>query len=333
MTLPKTHSKSTQRKDLDGIRQLRDIKNEVDRAAAEAGDAEAQLRIGERYVGLGLAGWAFKRVRDLRLGMAWLNRATQNGNVDAMLHLAGLYASAQSIKQNRLKAAGLFERAAAAGSNVARSHLTVYSRFWNARQDDANDQFWIGGIHATGVACDDGSRVFFPKDAAAAETCYWRAAEMGHMLARFELARMYRQQRKYTSMLDTFAEAAALGSADAAVGLGNAYLSGQGVPQDDAIAMRWFVGAAAGGHPEGQNNLGFGYDYGRGVVQDQRLAIEWYMRSAGQRFAPAQYNLGIAHIDGRGVSVNRTIAIEWFRRAAANKDPDATRALKLLHQR
>ncbi len=54
------------------------------------------------------------------------------------------------------------------------------------------------------------------------------------------------------------------------------YALGQGVPQDDAAAVRWYRLAAEQGHAEGQNSLGFMYAFGRGVPQDDVEAVCWY---------------------------------------------------------
>ena len=50
--------------------------------------------------------------------------------------------------------------------------------------------------------------------------------------------------------------------------LGLMYDKGEGVPQDDAEAVRWYRLAAEQGHAEAQANLGWMYDAGRGVPQD-----------------------------------------------------------------
>jgi len=58
--------------------------------------------------------------------------------------------------------------------------------------------------------------------------------------------------------------------------LGARYFNGEGVPQDDAEAVRLFRLAADQGDPTGQANLGNMYKLGRGVSQDNVEAHRWY---------------------------------------------------------
>ena len=46
------------------------------------------------------------------------------------------------------------------------------------------------------------------------------------------------------------------------------YATGQGVPEDDTEAVRWFRLAAEQGHAHAQLVLGFNYDYGLGVPEE-----------------------------------------------------------------
>ncbi len=70
------------------------------------------------------------------------------------------------------------------------------------------------------------------------------------------------------------------------------YDNGQGVPEDDAEAVRWYRLAADQGNATAQFNLGVMYDTGRGVPQDDAEAVRWYRLAADQGDADAQFNLG-----------------------------------------
>ena len=83
--------------------------------------------------------------------------------------------------------------------------------------------------------------------------------------------------------------------------LGLMYDYGEGVPQDDAEAVRWYRLAAEQGHAGAQNKLGFAYGTGDGVPQDDAEAARWYRLAAEQGNASAQYNLGVAYGTGDGV--------------------------------
>ena len=62
------------------------------------------------------------------------------------------------------------------------------------------------------------------------------------------------------------------GNAEAQNLLGFMYHKGQGVPQNDAEAVRWFRKAAEQGEAGAQNLLGIMYALGQGVPQDQVAA-------------------------------------------------------------
>ena len=99
----------------------------------------------------------------------------------------------------------------------------------------------------------------------------------------------------------TFDELRALadeGDALAQFNLGVRYANGEGVPQDDVEAVRWYRLAADQGHAEAQFNLGAMYDDGRGVPEDDAEAVRWYRLAADQGLGTAQYNLGTMYTEG-----------------------------------
>ena len=83
--------------------------------------------------------------------------------------------------------------------------------------------------------------------------------------------------------------------------LGDKYLNGEGVPQDNGEAARWFRLAADQGHARAQADLGVMYATGRGVPQDDGEAVRCFRLAADQGDARAQDNLGISYGNGRGV--------------------------------
>ena len=66
------------------------------------------------------------------------------------------------------------------------------------------------------------------------------------------------------------------------------YANGEGVPQDDAEAVRWYRLAAEQGNAGAQLNLGAMYSNGEGVPQDDAEAVRWYRLAAEQGNAGAQ---------------------------------------------
>ena len=54
------------------------------------------------------------------------------------------------------------------------------------------------------------------------------------------------------------------------------YRKGEGVPQDDKTAVKWWTLAAEQGYALAQYNLGVMYRYGEGVLQDYVYAHMWF---------------------------------------------------------
>ena len=65
------------------------------------------------------------------------------------------------------------------------------------------------------------------------------------------------------------------------------YDNGEGVPEDDAEAVKWFRMAAQQGQAGAQFNLGVMYAYGRGVPEDYVRAYAWYNLAAEQGYERA----------------------------------------------
>ena len=112
--------------------------------------------------------------------------------------------------------------------------------------------------------------------------------------------------------------------------VGQLYAQGLGVPKDAGRAFGWYRKAAEQGYARAQFNLGVCYDEGSGVPQDYAEAAKWYRRAADQNFAPAQFNLGKMCEKGIGVMQDYTAAVDWLRKAAEQDFAPAQNALGRL---
>ena len=146
------------------------------------------------------------------------------------------------------------------------------------------------------------------------------AAEQGDAEAQFNLGVMYRDgegvPQDEAEAVRWFRLAAEQGLAVGQSNLGLMYATGRGVPQDEAEAVRWSRLAAEQGNALGQFNLGLMYATGRGVPQDEAEAVRWYRLVAEQGLAVGQSNLGVMYRDGEGVPQDEAEAVRWFRLAA-----------------
>ena len=129
----------------------------------------------------------------------------------------------------------------------------------------------------------------------------------------------------FVTALKQWSPLAKQGDASAQYNLGVMYADGQGVPQDDKAAVKWYRLAAEQDYASAQFNLGAMYDKGQGVPQDYKAAVKWYRLAADQGIAKAQLNLGFMYDGGRGVLQDYVRAHMWYNIAASNGDDPENR--------
>ena len=130
-------------------------------------------------------------------------------------------------------------------------------------------------------------------------------ARAGDAVCQTQLGTMYRNgdgvPRNNAEALRWYRLAADQGLADAQNRLAVMLSAGHGTAADHNEAARWYRKAADQGHAAAQNNLGRCYERGEGVTGSPVLAAQWFQKSADQGYAPAQYNLGRLYLGGIGV--------------------------------
>ncbi|MGB1255323.1 MAG: tetratricopeptide repeat protein [Thiolinea sp.] len=125
--------------------------------------------------------------------------------------------------------------------------------------------------------------------------------------------------------------AAQQGNRYAQLMLGALYEDGSdGVSQDYAKALEWYLKSARQGYPKAQHNLALLYEDGRGTSQNYRQAANWYRKAADAGFSEAQNNLAVLYILGNGVEADRTYAEKLLRQAVAKGNANAERNLSML---
>jgi TPR repeat protein len=110
------------------------------------------------------------------------------------------------------------------------------------------------------------------------------------------------------------------------------YDNGEGVPKDDAEAVKWYRLAADQGYALPQFNLGLMYDNGEGVPKDDAEAVKWYRLAADQGYALPQFNLGLKYFNGEGVPKDLVQAHAWWNIAGASGDEDAKKNLAIVEK-
>ena len=82
--------------------------------------------------------------------------------------------------------------------------------------------------------------------------------------------------------------------------------------------------------PEAQYNLGYMYDNGEGVPQIDTEAARWYRMAAEQGDAWAQFFLGYMYGTGEGIPQDYVQAYAWYNIAAAQGKEKAKKNLKSI---
>ena len=90
---------------------------------------------------------------------------------------------------------------------------------------------------------------------------------------------------------------------------------------------------ASEGHAAAQYNLGVMYEWGNGVPQDDVEAMKWYRLSAGQSHRDAQNNLGAMYSKGEGVAQNFVEALKWFVVSADNGSEGGRKNIDIVEKR
>ena len=90
------------------------------------------------------------------------------------------------------------------------------------------------------------------------------------------------------------------------------------------------MAAAKQGEAYAQYNLGVMYAFGDGVPENDAEAVKWYRKAADQGDAGGQYNLGVMYFGGDGVPENNIRAYVWWSMAKTQGHTFATENLEML---
>jgi TPR repeat protein len=146
----------------------------------------------------------------------------------------------------------------------------------------------------------------------------------------YEAATEKRREGEMEDAIALLGQAAALGDVNAMTELGEGYHDGDGVPQNQSEALRWYRRAADAGSSSAMVLLGAMYFLEDVPGASDEEAARWFQKAAGKGNPAAMYNLATMYETGRGVAKNPATALELFRRAAALGNNEAQRRLNEL---
>ena len=300
--------------------------------AAEQGDVDAQIKLGEIY------GYRSDCDGPEKHHLEVIKEA-ESGNDDAQYELGLMYESGNGVYTNDARALQWLTRAAERGHVDAQIKL---GRMYRYNQDNVwecvSEEDHMEALHWYELAAEQGDAdaqyesgcIRYDYDGAAAAVSWFKlAADQGHTLAQHSLGCMIADNLvsddhfEYQNAVKWFIPAAEQGDAVAQYHLGCVL---RGEEPDEA--GKWFVHAADQGCVDAQYQLGLMCVSGVGVPQDHNQAIQWFARAAKQGHADAltraaklghadsQYDLGHNYERGVGTPEDQTQAVWWYTLAA-----------------
>jgi TPR repeat protein len=190
------------------------------KAAADAGQAEAQFDLGVLYAGgLGVH-------RDFTAAASWYRKAAEQGNAEAQYALGQLYSRGWGIPKDQSDAIRWFQMA-------------------NSVESDGPPTEWAS-VEGYGM----------PQDPQQAAYWYRQAADKGHAEAQFNLSGLYSSgkgvKRDEEQAARWVSASATQGYAPAMENFGERYAAGNGVDKDDQRAYFWLTLAFLHGDKRGE---------------------------------------------------------------------------------
>lgn len=98
-------------------------------------------------------------------------------------------------------------------------------------------------------------------------------------------------------------------------------------------ALEKLMPLAEQGHSAAQYNVGVMYEWGNGVPQDNFSALKWYKRSAELSHKDAQNNLGAMYSKGEGTDADLVEALKWFIISAENGSEGGQKNIRIVEKR
>lgn len=261
---------------------------------AVSGDPTAQYELGNHYY----EGSQVKQ--DFDEAFIWYRRAALQGNADAQYHLGTMYLMGEGIEQNDTEAKNWYEKAADQGNEAAKHNLENLQRM-TASTDSQKE-----------LQSDTPDNTAAPEEK--------KKGVLGFMKGLFNSDKNEVEPQQTVTTTDTSksdakskpVEVQLKPPAESDHERGLAYTYGEGVPQNDTTAFKYFQSAALQGYAPAQYELGIAYESGRGTQKDIHAAIEWYEKSAQQGYVMAQRSLGNIYMNGEGISQNKPLALAWY---------------------
>ncbi len=297
------------------------------KSAAEAGNVDAQVRLGMAYQNEELM------PADAKESFKWYLKAAEQGHTEAQRMVGDSYMFGWGTPFNNVTALEWYKKAAEKGVSQAQYEVGAWFNSYTtnhleaikwlelaANQQHPEAHFILGNYYAKGKG--------MATNWTEARRHFLIAATKGRnvkaylMLGDIYLKGLGDISANIPEAVNWYTQAALkLRSEEAMLKLGKIYSSENSVT-DYRKATRWFAAAAKEDVDEGFFELAKLYEKGLGTTKDPAKAAELYERAAKKGMLEAQVCLAECYFDGMGVTRDVPKGLKWIRLAAESSGPE-----------
>ena len=181
------------------------------------------------------------------------------------------------------------------------------------------DQGDLQAIQALIVMYGEGKQV--TQDSKKAMEYAQKGIVLGDLKSKYTASMMYLHgvgniQKDSIKAEKLLTELAEMGNVQAQIALGSHYLTGDLLPKNQVLGLKWTEAAAKQNNGLALNNLGWLYYKGTGVKQDYKKAVAYLEQGTQQNNALAYGNLATLYGRGHGVKQSDQKAFELLKKSA-----------------
>ena len=292
--------------------------------AADGGYVLAQVNLAMIYVeGQNEVGIDYEKA------FHYFQLAAAQGNLEAITGLGMCYSHGNGCEINQEKANEFYKTAADMG--LAQAQFNLGWKYHNGIGCEENheeafkyyskaaEQNHPAGLRGVGEIYEMGTDNI-PANIELAVEFYFQAAELGDLIAEYNLGVFYKfgtgvEVNKENSAM-YLERAASKDHASANLNLGLLYQEGVNGGPDYKKAMSYFNRAAELGNPKAEGCIAVLYQHGLGVEKNTEKAIELFTTCAERGLVHAQYNLSIILSEDDSKYKDIETAFYWLEKAA-----------------
>ncbi|KAI8880317.1 HCP-like protein [Backusella circina FSU 941] len=305
------------------------------------GDAISQLLLGKAYFS------AVYTKDNCINAFKWIHRSAEQGNMEAQLRLADLFALGQGTSKSDTDAYKWYTKSALQGYKKAL--IRIHNLYQQDKKMHCRGELNSAESTDRCLQRNNNIRELYEyrlrKNESILNHTIDYYTEQFNMLTSgnqgdpnvlLQLGFLYQHgygvKKCIILAIRLYTEAAKLGNRDAQYHLGYLYENDTDIKFNYYFALRWYRASAARGNIAAQNALGYFYEKGLATELNHEGAIYWYTKAAKSGHSDAQLTLGKIYRKGEYVEQELSQVIKWYTLAASQGNGVAQNCLNQLHQ-